>query len=387
MIENQNNSLGHIYKMDVLRGIAIIAVFILHCYMHYLGDHLEVKIEKGDFFTHLIGKDFWAIFLTITPFGYGWTGVQLFLIISGYLIHLSYLKSTQKSSESTENYDFNKFYLRRFFRIYPPYLIVLLFLAFQYNRDILKSGEKIWDLISHLIMTYNLQDSTFFSFNGAFWSLALEVQLYLIYPLFLILRRKLGIQKTVFVLLFLYLFFTLIFNYFYIPNFYFALQNLVFKSWIIWGLGAFLAERHFEKKQLFKVSGWAIFGLLILASLVKTTLITLKINDLLWALFYVAFINYYLNISRNIPKLWEKFIASIGESSYSLYLIHQPVIMGLASVITFMGISKTRPIAHILDGLIIFLIAFAFSKGLYYLLEKPSIDFGKKIIEKIKKSN
>jgi peptidoglycan/LPS O-acetylase OafA/YrhL len=369
---------NHLYKMDVLRGLAIISVFILHCYMAYLNDHLEVRIEKGDFFVNLIGKDFWAIFLTITPFGYGWTGVQLFLIISGYLIHMSYLKS------KSEKYDFRKFYLRRFFRIYPPYLVVLLFLAFQYNRDILKSGEKLWDFFSHLIMTYNLQDSTFFSFNGAFWSLALEVQLYLIYPLFLIIRKKVGIQKTVYLLLFLYLIFTLIFNYFYFPNFYYALQNFVFKSWIVWGLGAFLAEKHFENKQLFKVSGWGLFGLLVLVSMVKTNVITLKINDLIWACFYIALINYYLNIKRIVPKIWEKFIASVGESSYSMYLVHQPIIGMLIGSLTLLGISKTRPIFHIFDGIVIFFIVFIFSKGLFYLLEKPSIEFGKKLISSLK---
>lgn len=369
---------NHLYKMDVLRGLAIISVFILHCYMAYLNDHLEVRIEKGDFFVNPIGKDFWAIFLTITPFGYGWTGVQLFLIISGYLIHMSYLKS------KSEKYDFRKFYLRRFFRIYPPYLVVLLFLAFQYNRDILKSGEKLWDFFSHLIMTYNLQDSTFFSFNGAFWSLALEVQLYLIYPLFLIIRKKVGIQKTVYLLLFLYLIFTLIFNYFYFPNFYYALQNFVFKSWIVWGLGAFLAEKHFENKQLFKVSGWGLFGLLVLVSMVKTNVITLKINDLIWACFYIALINYYLNIKRIVPKIWEKFIASVGESSYSMYLVHQPIIGMLIGSLTLLGISKTRPIFHIFDGIVIFFIVFIFSKGLFYLLEKPSIEFGKKLISSLK---
>ncbi len=387
MTETQNTH-NHLYKMDVLRGLAIISVFVLHCYMAYLNDHLEVRIEEGSFFVNLIGKDFWAIFLTITPFGYGWTGVQLFLIISGYLIHLSYLKSKrsphQDSVNKTEKYDFRKFYLRRFFRIYPPYLVVLLFLAFQYNRDILKSGEKLWDFFSHLIMTYNLQDSTFFSFNGAFWSLALEVQLYLIYPIFLLVRKNFGIQKTVYLLLFLYLIFILIFNYFYFPNFYYALQNFVFKSWIVWGLGAFLAEKHFENKQLFKVSGWGLFGLLVLVSLVKTNVITLKINDLIWACFYIALINYYLNIKRIIPKLWEKLIALVGESSYSMYLVHQPIIGMLIGSITLFGISKTRPIAHILDGFIIFILVFVFSKGLYYLLEKPSIEFGKKLIANLK---
>jgi peptidoglycan/LPS O-acetylase OafA/YrhL len=380
MLFNNQTNQNHLYKMDVLRGIAIIFVFLLHCYIAYLHDHVEVRIPKGNFFVNLVGKDWTAIFLTITPFGYGWSGVQLFLVISGYLIHLSYLNSNSKK------YDFKKFYLRRFFRIYPPYLVVLTFLAFQYNRDIFNIPAKFWDFLSHLLMTYNLNDTTFFSFNGSFWSLALEVQLYLIYPIFLFFRKKLGIQNTIFLLLFFYLFFTLIFETFEFHNFYFALQTFVIKSWIVWGLGAFLAERHFNNKQLFKTSGLGILGFLVFVSLVKTNILTLKINDLLWALFYVAFINYYLNIKREIPFIWEKFIASVGESSYSMYLVHQPIIHALIGSISFFGIAQTRPKGHIIDGIIIFFIAYAFSKGLYHLLEKPSIEFGKKYIEKLYKS-
>jgi peptidoglycan/LPS O-acetylase OafA/YrhL len=369
MLPNQNNSQNHIYKMDVLRGIAISFVFLLHCYIAYLKDHLEVRIPKGDFFVDLVGKDWTAIFLTITPFGYGWSGVQLFLIISGYLIHQSYLRS------KTEQYDFKKFYLRRFFRIYPPYFVILTFLAFQYNRDIFKETTKFWDYVSHLFLTHNLNDTTFFSYNGSFWSLALEAQLYLIYPIFLFFRKKMGIQNTIYLLFGFYLFFTIIFETIPFHNFYFSLENFVFRGWIVWGLGALLAERHFENKQLFKTNGWGILGLLMLVSLVKTNVLTLKTNYLLWSLFYV-------NIKRTVPFIWEKMIAAIGESSYSLYLIHQPIIHALIGSITFMGIANTRPKFHILDGFIIFLISYALSKGLYYLLEKPSIDYGKKLIDK-----
>ena len=193
-----------------------------------------------------------------------------------------------------------------------------------------------------------------------------------------------GLQNTIYLLLFLYFFFTVIFNTFYFPDFYFALQNFVFKSWIIWGLGALLAENHFQNKPLFKASGLGIIALLILASLVKTNIFSLKINDLIWSLFYVAFINYYLNIKRLAPQIWEKMIASIGESSYSMYLTHQPIISLLIGTITIFGISKTRPYAHILDGFVIFIIVFIFSKGLYYLLEKPSIELGKKLLAKLK---
>jgi peptidoglycan/LPS O-acetylase OafA/YrhL len=376
---NHNTTLkidSHLYKLDVVRGFAICFVFLLHCYMPFLNGPIEVTIDDGHAFANLIGKEWHLILLTITPLGYGWTGVQLFLVISGFLIHLSYLKNKNNT------FDFKKFFIRRFFRIYPPYLIILLFLAFTYNRDILKNPEKLWDFLSHLFMTYNLSDKTFFSFNAAFWSLALELQLYILYPLFLYIRYKIGIHKLLFLLLAFYFIITIILHQAVLTDFYTSLQTFVLRNWVIWGLGAFLAERYFNGEQLFKVSGKILILFLLTVSITKLSIYSIKISDLLWAMFYVTMLNYYLNISRKIPLLWEKRLMDIGECSYSMYLVHQPIIGIFVGSISILGLSLTRPTFHILDGLGIFFIVYVFSKGYYHLVEKKSIEVGKMIIDK-----
>jgi peptidoglycan/LPS O-acetylase OafA/YrhL len=381
MTQNIDSNHTHLYKMDVLRGLAIISVFILHVYMGYFGSAIEVLLENGENFVNLSGKPWLLILLTITPLGYGWTGVQLFLIISGFLIHLSYLRTKDQS------FSFKKFYLRRFFRIYPPYLLLLLFLAFEYNRNVLQTKEGLFDLIAHIFMAHNLKDSTFLSFNGPFWSLALEVQLYLIYPLFLFIRKRVGIQKTIYVLFFLYFFFTFYLYFRPITGYFLASQNFVFKSWIVWGLGAFLAERYHNKQTLFNVSGKVLIILLMLASLVKMSIFTIKISDLVWSMFYIAMVNYYLNFKRNKPALWEKGLMDIGELSYSFYLIHEPMLSVFIHTISILGISLAHPMFRVLDSFVIFIIIYIFSKGYYHSVEKPSIQLGKWIIAQQGKKN
>lgn len=374
MTQNIDSSHNHLYKMDVLRGLAIISVFVLHVYMGYLGSTIEVLLENGENFVNLMGKPWHLVLLTITPLGYGWTGVQLFLIISGFLIHLSYLRT------QGQNFSFKKFYLRRFFRIYPPYLLLLLFLAFEYNRTVLQNKEGFFDLIAHIFMVHNLKDSTFLSLNGPFWSLALEVQLYLIYPLFLYIRKQIGIQKTIYLLFFLYFFFTFWLYYRPIPNYFLASQNFVFKSWIVWGLGAFLAERYHNKQTLFNVSGKVLIVLLMMASLVKMSIYTIKISDLVWSMFYIAMVNYYLNTKQNKPALWEKGLMDVGESSYSFYLVHEPMLPVFIHTVSILGISLVHPMFRVLDAVVIFFIVYIFSKGYYHVVEKPSIQLGKWVI-------
>jgi peptidoglycan/LPS O-acetylase OafA/YrhL len=94
----------HIDKIDILRGIAILLVVLYHSQL-VLFPHFE-EIGKRDTKT---------IILNLMPTAYGWIGVQLFLIVSGFLIHFGFL---------SRNGSLNlvSFYSRRFWRIYPRIL-------------------------------------------------------------------------------------------------------------------------------------------------------------------------------------------------------------------------------------------------------------------------
>jgi peptidoglycan/LPS O-acetylase OafA/YrhL len=56
----------------------------------------------------------------------GWVGVPIFFTVSGFCIHLSYQRSRENG--------FKRFFTRRFFRIYPPYLLAVLFFGLIFGE-------------------------------------------------------------------------------------------------------------------------------------------------------------------------------------------------------------------------------------------------------------
>lgn len=193
MLKENNN---HLESIDVLRAIAILAVFFFHAKWGYS----NANYGANGFLNFASMKE---LALMLSPTGLGWSGVELFLLISGFLIHYGYLQLEIRGKELPVS----TFYSKRFWRIFPPYFIVLLFFAlmanpmrYLYDFNILK------DFLLHVFFLHNLSESSFFTINPAFWSLALEIQLYLIYPILLVIRKKAGIKNTFWIVVLLSLF-------------------------------------------------------------------------------------------------------------------------------------------------------------------------------------
>jgi peptidoglycan/LPS O-acetylase OafA/YrhL len=126
---------------------------------------------------------------------FGWTGVDLFFVLSGFLIGSQLLKSHQNGSRSM----LSTFYRRRLFRILPAYLVVLtLYFAWPAFRE----DDGISPLWQFLTFTENLFVD--YTRNHAFshvWSLCIEEQFYLVLPLILLLMlRRPSFKRTVLLL-------------------------------------------------------------------------------------------------------------------------------------------------------------------------------------------
>ena len=167
----------HLPGLDHLRTLAIILVFLYH---------------YGRLFPH----PQWVN--TISKFG--WTGVDLFFVLSGYLI-ASQLFATLTA---TKKVFIKTFYLKRFFRIVPAYLVVVgIYFLFPYVHE----REGLAPLWKYLTFTQNLglDLRTQGTFSHA-WSLCIEEQFYLLLPLLLtVLLRFRAVQKGVWLLLLLFL--------------------------------------------------------------------------------------------------------------------------------------------------------------------------------------
>jgi peptidoglycan/LPS O-acetylase OafA/YrhL len=94
----------HIEFLDQVRGIAIVVVFLFHALGTACGYE---QLPWGHCF-----RDFSVSqsFLLLLPFSFGWSGVAIFFVVSGFCIHLSFKRKA----------DWPDFFVRRFFRIYPP---------------------------------------------------------------------------------------------------------------------------------------------------------------------------------------------------------------------------------------------------------------------------
>ncbi|MDB5943616.1 MAG: acyltransferase 3 [Ramlibacter sp.] len=144
--------------VDALRGIAAMLVLIFHT-------------------KHVGGRDdfpqrFWAFFDS------GWAGVNMFLLISGFVITLSVLRNFQQDPEGFRR----GFLVSRSARIVPLYLLTgAVFLAIASPAWLQGPlAVKAAHLGSHLAFVHNLHPVTHGSINGPNWSIGLEVQFYLL---------------------------------------------------------------------------------------------------------------------------------------------------------------------------------------------------------------
>ena len=355
--------MNKIDKLDFVRGVAIIMVFGVH-YLSALYPGYQVT-EYNSF----ILSDKYTlknIIMTLNPFGSGDLGVQLFLVISGFLIHLGYLKGGFQAS---------KFFSKRFWRIYPPYFISLIFFLFLSGWDF-----EWYDILSHVGLFHNLNDSTFFSIDAAYWSLALEMQLYLIYPIFLYLHRKIGLNKaslSVVGLTVVAIIASIIFNFDSL-----AYNTSVLVYWIVWVAGAYIAENFHYNRRLWLVNPLVYVLLLIPLFLLRLTVIYLYIGPILFSFYFMLVLDWFLATDFHIPQWIFKPITLIGLCSYSIYLYHYPYLTG---IILFFSPYGRNNYSLLFGGAIAFLFIFAVSWLIYKWIELPSIKLGTKVYDLINK--
>jgi peptidoglycan/LPS O-acetylase OafA/YrhL len=160
-----NYNRNRLHGLDHLRAIAILLVIIYHYHGAGVPNWLE-PIKR-----------------------IGWTGVDLFFVLSGYLIGFQLLKEYKDNNRL----NFKRFYFKRFFRIIPAYLAVVIM---YYSLGDLRENTGLPPLWKFLTFTqnYGLDYPTQKSFSHA-WSLCVEEQFYLLLPITIILVFKTRMEK------------------------------------------------------------------------------------------------------------------------------------------------------------------------------------------------
>lgn len=157
-------------SLDGLRALAVLMV---------VPHNLRLMVEPHDWATHVLD----AIL------DRGWIGVDLFFVLSGYLITRILL-----NTRDTPHF-FRNFYVRRILRIWPLYyLALLLMLALAPAMGWLPDRDRSYDPFFWLFLSNFVQP---LHHRGPslphFWSLAVEEQFYLLWPLFVAWLRPRGL--------------------------------------------------------------------------------------------------------------------------------------------------------------------------------------------------
>jgi peptidoglycan/LPS O-acetylase OafA/YrhL len=166
---------GHIVALDAVRGIAILLVLLFH-FSGY--DGLPPPNILPDRLVEMIA-------------GIGWIGVDLFFVLSGFLI-----TGILYDAKGTQHY-FRNFYARRVLRIFPLYYVSLIIFVVVLPRlspedpglrSLQNDGFWYWTYLTNVRIAH--VGFPWFGALGHFWSLAIEEQFYLIWPAVILLFRR-----------------------------------------------------------------------------------------------------------------------------------------------------------------------------------------------------
>lgn len=322
-------------SLDAMRGVAAVVVVVYHA--------LGVAPQ-----TAFSGWQWWLPLAASYVVHFGYAGIYMFFVISGFCIHLHWARSRAAGVEQPK-IDFYAFWKRRVRRLYPPYLAALaLYLVYngiQHPPEVTRFY--LWDLGLHLLMLHNLDLRTTYSINAAFWTLAIEEQLYLAYFLLLFLRIRYGWARTLLICAAARVGWLLLGRGLdYLTGVEIPVSEAAATNWFIWALGALSVEAALGVVRLpeWCYRMWAGAFALLLAMGLATWLPHVNhlawIHDAGWLLMHPAWgVGFFIMVNgavRAERRRRERSVrashllvalAGLGLISYSLYLTHLFVLM------------------------------------------------------------
>ena len=345
-------------SITALRGLAALGVVFFHVRIFLWVGWNEIQTNPQNY----TAFDHFASWFSIpTPF-LG-EGVLLFFVISGFCIH--YPQAGHLNKLNLRNY-----VCRRFFRIYPPFAITvgcsILAVLFLPWGDVSKEP---WLPSLLLIQNYLPGTNSQISSNMSLWSISTEVEFYLAYPFLLLIWRKWGVVQSINI-------FAAV-SMIAIGLYFMGLKSFAFCSltfYIMCWAGAALAELY-AKGKLAKPSTSYVF--LAVACLMTGVIAQVQghklvmVQRLLFGGFFIVLL-WFLVAYRDSISLRTSFVGRalllLGEISYSLYLIHYPLLQVIGHIwVERFGSKPANFFIPVGFSFLAVLLACVF----YHVIEKP----------------
>lgn len=369
----------YVASLTGLRGIAALFVFVFHYGSFNPGIRLDLTIPY-------IGNALQF------PLGFGFAGVDLFFVLSGFLLSLPFARA---SLHHSEHQALKQYYKRRLLRVFPAYYaqlaIILVFGAWFVTWQPLGGTS----LMAHLFMFFNMGWDPVRPMVGVWWTLPIELSFYLLLPFIASFMRP---AKWLGFLLLC------------------CLLSLVYRLWsadhfaadpdgtvivlaashlpgslpeFLLGASAAMVVQWFDLNSLKKPPAWVLDGLLFVgAGMAVTWLwgVVLPNGDYYWLAHWsmvVAPLALGLSLSIMVIGLYwgsrigrwlfaNPVVYFLGLISYSLYLWHF-VVLQQAGIVFGEAYTSLQGLPRFLVSLALVVLVSTVS---YYLFERPFFNLG-----------
>lgn len=365
-IVNKNRLCG----LDTLRASAIILVFMFHYY-----GYVSMKPTFG--------------FLSLT----GWLGVDLFFVLSGYLIGNQILSAIANHRP----FSLKTFYYRRLFRTLPVYLFVL---GLYFFIPPFRENQLVTPLWKFLTFTQNFNLHGGVAFSQA-WSLCIEEQFYLILPAFALLIAWKGSKRIGWSMMLIVLLEGIILRAAYIHHYphtishlwgtYF-LEKIYYSTFcrldgLMLGVAVAMVKNFHEDIWSRAIAKGNLFLTIGTLGTVITFYLFLNYHYSFWMITFgfpiIAFSFASLVLAAVSPNSWLYKIhvpgaTSIAAWSYAIYLIQKQLMVLTASFLAKQGI----PVTSVTTVIVATLVTVFGGWLLYTLIETPFMKLRDKLFEK-----
>jgi peptidoglycan/LPS O-acetylase OafA/YrhL len=338
----RSSNTAYIERLDHLRFFAAALVVLFHAWL-------------------LIGGATRAI-RQIPIINQGQVGVQLFMVISGFILAIiSYDKELKVP----------RFYLNRVLRVYPLFLVVLA-MGYFATPDPRPTSTTIDFLIAALPIS-NLSRMSYGEFGGQLWSIAVEMQFYLLFPLLHMMLARRGPRYHLSLLVFLVG----------------IRAALFFLHGTVYDVSYFSLFGCLDVFLIGHLSGWAYrrgyldlggqqwaLGTVLAICILIWTAERMRLFDhesVLWiiwpdilAVAFAVLVPAYIQCSARIP--FSAGLAALGRWSYSIYLWHIAIIL----IMQRLHLGDLNPY---LFGCMVLPVTVAIAAASYHIIERPFLEW------------
>ncbi len=371
--------------LDGLRAIAIVWI------LFHNGQYIFKESLADD-----------ALLMKLISFflGAGWLGVQLFFVLSGFLITGILVDAKKRQGKSQAGRILKQFYMRRVLRIFPAYY-AFLFVVFAYVfmvNDAPAWLKQAYDLKKWFLLYVSNWVQPFESVGLAhIWSLAVEEQFYLVWPLVVLFFTGNRLVWVCCAVVFAAIFFRVIVGYSAIdfnasPAYIFTLARA---DALVCGALLALWLRNDQWHAVLCRYAWPLMavccGYILLVVLLVRDFPSantgwLVLNQTIAAILFVGVVYKALNLSQHstghqrfyIKVLSNPVLRTIGKYSYAMYIIHWPLsrvlkhsVFGEWVLSTGSGSLKLAVAGILVSEMVLFLLTFAMAWVSWRMIEQP----------------